>query len=577
MKRQVLAFAIVLMACAGLVPRVSHACGGFFCSATPIDQTAERIIFAKDGHDIVSWVQISYAGAAEDFAWVVPVGSVPSVEVADPAIFSALDSITAPQLGFPPCVRIGPQLGGAPSPTSHSAVTVFRSGDVGPYHFEVVGSEDADMLINWLNDNRYIITPQMEPMVAHYVEEDLLFLAMKLQSDEDVDSIAPVRLTYEGTNPVVPIRLTAVAAEPDLGLIVWILGDHRAVTANFVNAELDTSLLRFDGFRTNYNTAVARTIDAHGGQAFITEFAGPSSGLLSLSTNDELTALLETYDYVSRLYTTISPEEMTSDPLFVFNPGLPDVTRNMTFENSEEWCSGTTPCDRTSCGAGASCYEINGAAACDCPEGFNARGVTGGLGGRGTIACVPEDGELFEDEPEFSEEPAPEEPDEPNNPEDPDEVLPEDPEDPAEGLPEDPEEGMPSGPNPCASTTCGEFGECVALNGDATCACDDGYGGQEGPDGGVRCVELAAGVLVYDPALNVDPETGGFVPYGSLRNSRDGSLSEPEQLAEERGNGLEGEPETGCSTMERRRAGWGIVLIGLLFGARRGRTGVERP
>ena len=35
--------------------------------------------------------------------------------------------------------------------------------------------------------------------------------------------------------------------------------------------------------------------------------------------------LVETWPYLSRLYTTISPAEMTEDPFFMFNPQLPDV------------------------------------------------------------------------------------------------------------------------------------------------------------------------------------------------------------------------------------------------------------
>lgn len=38
--------------------------------------------------------------------------------------------------------------------------------------------------------------------------------------------------------------------------------------------------------------------------------------------------LVDTWPYLSRLYTTISPNEMTEDPLFLFNPQLPDVPNN---------------------------------------------------------------------------------------------------------------------------------------------------------------------------------------------------------------------------------------------------------
>lgn len=40
--------------------------------------------------------------------------------------------------------------------------------------------------------------------------------------------------------------------------------------------------------------------------------------------------LLDANPYLSRLYTTISPGEMTEDPLFHENPGLPDVTATLT-------------------------------------------------------------------------------------------------------------------------------------------------------------------------------------------------------------------------------------------------------
>ncbi|MBT9555269.1 MAG: DUF2330 domain-containing protein [Myxococcales bacterium] len=40
----------------------------------------------------------------------------------------------------------------------------------------------------------------------------------------------------------------------------------------------------------------------------------------------DVNALLAAHSYVTRLYTRISPEEMTMDPLFSFNPDLPDVS-----------------------------------------------------------------------------------------------------------------------------------------------------------------------------------------------------------------------------------------------------------
>ena len=88
-----------------LVPR-ADACGGMFCNAAqPVEQAAERIVFAwaedeecPDGLVTVE-VQISYVGDAADFGWVVPVPDVPELFASTDVLFTAhtgaIDAITA--------------------------------------------------------------------------------------------------------------------------------------------------------------------------------------------------------------------------------------------------------------------------------------------------------------------------------------------------------------------------------------------------------------------------------------------------------------------------------------------------
>ena len=57
------------------------ACGGFFCTTTPVDQNAERIIFTQNGDGTVSaYVQIEYTGSAPDFSWILPLPEAIDVE-----------------------------------------------------------------------------------------------------------------------------------------------------------------------------------------------------------------------------------------------------------------------------------------------------------------------------------------------------------------------------------------------------------------------------------------------------------------------------------------------------------------
>ena len=52
----------------------AEACGGLFCGNTPVDQTAERILFeVNDDNTTSAVIEIQYQGRAEDFSWVIPV------------------------------------------------------------------------------------------------------------------------------------------------------------------------------------------------------------------------------------------------------------------------------------------------------------------------------------------------------------------------------------------------------------------------------------------------------------------------------------------------------------------------
>ena len=66
--------AVVLGALASLMAQhPTQACGGFFCQNSPVDQNAERIIFAKN-HDgtMSTYIQIQYTGSAAEFSWILP-------------------------------------------------------------------------------------------------------------------------------------------------------------------------------------------------------------------------------------------------------------------------------------------------------------------------------------------------------------------------------------------------------------------------------------------------------------------------------------------------------------------------
>ena len=211
---------------------------------------------------------------------------------------------------------------GAPA---SDGVTVYSTGEVGPFGFDVIGSDDPQALISWLKENGYRIEPAMEPLVHVYVQEKMLFLAMKLRPGKGVQDIQPVKMTYQSDWPMIPLRLTAVAANPNMGVLVWLFGDTPYEPANYKPLEIPDSQIQFDPFGGhNYFILRSQAIDGVGGQGFVTEFAGPTRDLVTL--DDDLRVLLNDYPYLTRMYTEISPEEMTVDPTFRYNESLPPVS-----------------------------------------------------------------------------------------------------------------------------------------------------------------------------------------------------------------------------------------------------------
>src|SRR5436190_23723845 len=116
--------AIFAMCSMLLMPLAALACGGFFTPGTPLDQNIERIIVAAAPGSMTVYEQINYTGSASDFAWVLPVPSVPKLDTTPVSTFRSLDQQTVPrfigteppQCGLSP---LGPRpvSSGAPPPT----------------------------------------------------------------------------------------------------------------------------------------------------------------------------------------------------------------------------------------------------------------------------------------------------------------------------------------------------------------------------------------------------------------------------------------------------------------------------
>ena len=262
------------------VPIGAHACGGFFCRIFPINQVSERILFVVGEGEVTTHVQIQYAGKASDFAWILPMPSVPELTVSHNEIFRQLQFATQPNFLLEweenECNIFFPEVMTLDGTDSRGEVDVVSEDRVGPYETAVITSDDPEAIATWLLDNGYNLDALGSELLAPYVEAGAYFVVLRLAPGRELGDLQPLALTYPADNPGIPIRLTAVAAEPDMGVLVWVLGSHRAIPKNYLHVQINEA--RIDWFRggSNYAQVVTEAANEAGGQAFATDYAGSS-------------------------------------------------------------------------------------------------------------------------------------------------------------------------------------------------------------------------------------------------------------------------------------------------------------
>ena len=300
---------VTALVLAGVLPASrAEACGGLFCSASaPVNQAAERIIFSKnDDGTVTAVVQIQYEGPSDEFAWVLPVPGIPTVKVSSDLAFTRLQGASNPQYSFITEVegrckrrRGSDASSGAPAADGNfgtggaggaggEGVNILDSGTVGPYDYVVIQPQASyakvgDVVVEWLTNEGYDVVPpggdpdEISSLLGAYMLEEMNLLAFRLTKGNDTGTIRPIWITYESERPMIPIRPTAVAANDDMGVMVWVLGESRAVPVNYKALELNEVLINWLNGAGNYNQVVIAAANEAGGHGFVSERAGSSS------------------------------------------------------------------------------------------------------------------------------------------------------------------------------------------------------------------------------------------------------------------------------------------------------------
>jgi len=267
--------------------RPARACGGFFCSTVPVDQSGEQIVFSLQPGHVTAYIQISYSGSAQDFAWVVPVLAKPDISLGSLTTFQAVGARTQPTFrldvqtdGGGYCGYAVPETatgGNRSADAGAPGVTVVDAQDVGPYSTVTLSSHNSQELLQWLDDNGFQQPAEALPLIEHYVQLNMFFVALRLKQDATAGDIQPIVLDMATSDPCVPLILTRIAAQPNMPVQVYTLGSARAFPQNWFHVQVNPARINWLQFGSNYRQVVTDAIDQAAGHGFVTEFAGSSA------------------------------------------------------------------------------------------------------------------------------------------------------------------------------------------------------------------------------------------------------------------------------------------------------------
>jgi len=287
-----------------LLPQLGFACGGLFCNATtPVNQSAERILFARSDTGIEMHVRITYQGPPTEFGWLLPVPLDVDYGLSADQIFTALDSLYSARFVLrteidPDCQQrqafdeegvfaAGGAADAGVAPNSEPDVAVLSREAVGPYDLALLQPATIEDLRRWLDDNGYQIPDTADATLIPYITPNTAFIALKLLPTAGSGDVQPLRLSFAGDTPAIPIVPTSVAAEPDMGIIVHLLGDSRGVSTNYRHVTINEATIDWASSGRNYTDVVSQAVDEAGGRAFVTDFAGQHESRIRLSIVDD--------------------------------------------------------------------------------------------------------------------------------------------------------------------------------------------------------------------------------------------------------------------------------------------------
>ena len=175
----------------------------------------EAVVFYDKGVETLI-LSITFQGNANDFGWIVPTPTKPTIIKGSDEIFTNLQQLTSTHSNYL-VQKFDTEFGGLQAPDN--GVTVIETKQVDYYDVTVLTATDKEALTKWLADNKYNYPDSSSYILNTYIQNNWFFVAMKINPQSlnlDISTqlrtghATPVVMRFNTANLVYPLKISTV-------------------------------------------------------------------------------------------------------------------------------------------------------------------------------------------------------------------------------------------------------------------------------------------------------------------------------------------------------------------------------
>ena len=348
--------------------------GGYFVPPEGLALSADQqAVIIKNGDEISMTLSTGYTGDGGEFVWIIPTPEPPLVDdVLEPGedvqhAMAALHEATHPAGSL--------RYAGLPYPfeaeVTLAPVTVYGTVTLDHYDIAIVGSEDPNALVHWLQDNGFSVPNDARDVLGYYTQQNWAFVAAKLRPSGDRhydnEPLAPLTIRYRSDELVYPLLISLVSTGQAARITLYVIAESTVTSKNF-----ETVPMRFTGEvdrddKVGHVEATIRRLAGEDGRRLVVAYSGKLPWTFEQSVNLHRVAnvLMRTpYGpdgpvFVTRLEGFFQPAAMTQDirlsldpePNYFYSHLTSHSTHGFAFgiEVGPEWLSETDVFRRDFC------------------------------------------------------------------------------------------------------------------------------------------------------------------------------------------------------------------------------------